>query len=202
MTILQPWDHDRMFTDKPWLVGSCGRETVHAEITIVDDDGNELPGGEVGEIRIVGETTATGYWNRPEETAATFRPDGLYSGDVGRLDDEGYLYVVSRKTDMIISGGFNVYPAEIERVIGGHPDVDLVAVIGVADPEWGETPVATIVPKAGVNNDELEASLRAAVPGRPGRLQAAAPLRVPYGDAARPGREDPQARAEGSVRRE
>ena len=116
VTILQPWDHDRMFTDKPWLVGSCGRETVHAEITIVDDDGNELPPGEVGEIRIVGEATAAGYWNRPEETAATFRPDGLYSGDVGRLDDEGYLYIVSRKTDMIISGGFNVYPAEIERV--------------------------------------------------------------------------------------
>ena len=161
VTILQPWDHDRMFTDKPWLVGSCGRETVHAEVTIVDDDGNELPPGEVGEIRIVGETTATGYWNRPEETAATFRPDGLYSGDVGRVDDEGYLYIVSRKTDMIISGGFNVYPAEIERVLGGHPDVELVAVIGVADREWGETPVATIVPKGAVRTDELEASLRA-----------------------------------------
>lgn len=160
VTILQPWDHERMFTDKPWLVASCGRETVHAEITIVDDDGNELPNGEVGEIRIVGETTATGYWNRPEETAATFRSDGLYSGDVGRLDDDGYLYVVSRKTDMIISGGFNVYPAEIERVIGGHPDVELVAVIGVADAEWGETPVATIVPKTGVDHGELEANLR------------------------------------------
>src|SRR5690606_29050411 len=64
VTILQPWDHDRMFTDKPWLVGSCGRETVHAEISIVDDDGNLLPAGEVGEIRVVGETTASGYWNR------------------------------------------------------------------------------------------------------------------------------------------
>ncbi|MGD9701274.1 MAG: class I adenylate-forming enzyme family protein [Acidimicrobiia bacterium] len=160
VTILQPWDHDRMFTDKPWLVGSCGRETVHAEITIVDDDGNELPAGEVGEIRIVCETTATGYWNRPEETAKTFRSDGLYSGDMGRLDEEGYLYVVSRKTDMIISGGFNVYPAEIERVIGGHPNVELVAVIGVPDPEWGETTVATIVTRGDVSNEELEASLR------------------------------------------
>lgn len=160
VTILQPWDHDRMFTDKPWLVGSCGRESPHAEITIVDDGGNELPAGEIGEIRVVGETTAVGYWNLPDATAETFRPDGLYTGDMGRLDDEGYLYIVSRKTDMIISGGFNVYPAEIERVIGSHPDVDLVAVIGVQDPEWGETPVATIVPKRAVALAELEASLR------------------------------------------
>lgn len=160
VTILQPWDHDRMFTDKPWLVASCGRESPHAEITIVDDGGNVLPAGEIGEIRVVGETTALGYWNLPEATAATFRADGLYTGDVGRLDDDGYLYIVSRKTDMIISGGFNVYPAEIERVIGAHPHVDLVAVIGVPDPEWGETPVATIVPKGDVSADDLEASLR------------------------------------------
>ncbi len=160
VTTLQPWDHLRMFDDKPWLVDSCGRESTHAEITIVDDDGNELPNGEVGEIRIIGETTAAGYWNRPEETERVFRPDGLYSGDMGKLDDEGYLYLVSRKTDMIISGGFNVYPAEIERVIGGHPNVEMVAVIGLADPEWGETPIATIVPKGGVDVAELEASLR------------------------------------------
>lgn len=160
VTILQPWDHDRMFTDQPWLVGSCGRETVHAEISIVDDDGNELPTGEVGEIRVVGETTAVGYWNLPEASAATFRPDGLRTGDMGKLDDEGYLYIVGRKVDMIISGGFNVYPAEIERVIGSHPDVEMVAVIGVADPEWGETPVATIVPKRDISVAELEAGLR------------------------------------------
>jgi acyl-CoA synthetase (AMP-forming)/AMP-acid ligase II len=160
VTILQPWDHDRMFTDKPWLVGSCGRESPHAEITIVDDGGNPLPDGEVGEVRIVGEATATGYWNRPEATAETFRPEGLYTGDVGRFDDERYLYIVGRKTDMIISGGFNVYPAEIERVIGGHPDVELVAVIGIPDPEWGETPVATVVPKPGVVAAELEERLR------------------------------------------
>jgi acyl-CoA synthetase (AMP-forming)/AMP-acid ligase II len=160
VTILQPWDHDRMFTDKPWLVGSCGREAPHAEITIVDDDGHPLPNGEVGEVRVVGVTTAIGYWNRPAATAETFRADGLYTGDVGRFDDERYLYIVGRKTDMIISGGFNVYPAEIERVIGGHPDVELVAVIGIPDPEWGETPIAAIVPKPGVSADDLEQRLR------------------------------------------
>ena len=88
---------------------------------------------------------AVGYWNRPEETAETFRPEGLWSGDLGCLDDEGYLHIAGRKTDMIISGGFNVYPAEIERVIGAHPNVDLVAVVGAPHPEWGETPVAVVV---------------------------------------------------------
>jgi acyl-CoA synthetase (AMP-forming)/AMP-acid ligase II len=160
VTILQPWDHDRMFTDKPWLVGSCGRETPQSEISIIDDDGNELPTGEVGEIRVVAETNALGYWNRPVETAEAFRPDGVYTGDLGRLDEEGYLYIEGRKTDMIISGGFNVYPAELERVIGSHPDVDLVAVVGVADAEWGETPIAAIVPKPDVEPASLEGSLR------------------------------------------
>lgn len=160
VTILQPWDHDRMFTDKPWLVDSCGRETLHAEISIVDDEGNRLPIGETGEIRIVGETTAIGYWNSPEASAETFTPDGLRSGDMGKLDEEGYLYIVGRKVDMILSGGFNVYPAEIERVISGHAGVEMVAVIGIADHEWGETPVATIVPTGDMPLADLEASLR------------------------------------------
>ena len=159
VTILQPEDHRAMLGDKPHLVASCGRETPHAEIRIVDDNGVELPNGEVGEIVIVGETTAAGYWNRPEETARVFRQDGLYSGDMAKRDDEGYLYIVSRKTDMIISGGFNVYPAEIERVIGGHPNVDLVAVVGVNHAEWGETPVAAVVAKGTSDLVALEASL-------------------------------------------
>ena len=159
VTILQPEDHRAMLVDKPHLVASCGRETPHAEIRIVDDNGVELPTGEVGEIVIIGETTAAGYWNRPDETALVFRKDGLYSGDMGKLDNEGYLYIVSRKTDMIISGGFNVYPAEIERVIGGHPNVDLVAVVGVNHPEWGETPVAAVVAKGTTDLLALEASL-------------------------------------------
>ena len=147
VTILTPADHRAMLLDKAHLVASCGRETAQAELRICDEDGHELPRGEVGEIVIQAESMAKGYWNRPEATAETFRPDGLRSGDIGKLDEEGYLYIVSRKTDMIISGGFNVYPAEIERVIGGHPDVDMVAVVGQPDAEWGETPVAVIVVK-------------------------------------------------------
>ncbi|EUA30677.1 AMP-binding enzyme family protein [Mycobacterium xenopi 4042] len=103
-------------------------------IRIVDAEGNTLPAGQVGEIVIVSPANAIGYWNRPEQTAETFRPDGLRTGDLGYLDDENYLHITGRKTDMIISGGFNVYPAEIERVIGRHDGVDMVAVVGVPDP--------------------------------------------------------------------
>lgn len=157
VTILSPADHRAMLADKPELVASCGRETAQAEIRICDDGGHELPTGEVGEIVIKAESMALGYWNRPDATAEAFRPDGLRSGDIGKLDDDGYLYIVSRKTDMIISGGFNVYPAEIERVIGGHPDVELVAVVGKPDAEWGETPVAMIVPKGTADPARLAA---------------------------------------------
>jgi acyl-CoA synthetase (AMP-forming)/AMP-acid ligase II len=160
VTILTPEDHRAMVAGKDHLVASCGRETPMADIRIMADDGTELPRGEVGEIVIRTDTMAQGYWNRPEESAATFRADGLWSGDLGRLDDEGYLYIAGRKTDMIISGGFNVYPAELERVIGTDPDIDLVAVIGAPHAEWGETPVAVIVPKAGADVAALEARVR------------------------------------------
>ena len=128
-------------------------------IRIVDADGEELPNGEIGEIVIVSNANAIGYWNRPEATAQTFRDTGLWSGDLGYLDDERYLHITGRKTDMIISGGFNVYPAEIERVIGQHGGVDLVAVVGVPDAEWGETPVAVVIPKDGVDARTLEPQL-------------------------------------------
>lgn len=161
VTILTPADHRDIVAGKAHLASSAGRESPQAEIRIVDDDGEELPRGEVGEIVLRAESMARGYWKRPEETEATFRPSGLWSGDLGRMDDEGYVYVVGRKTDMIISGGFNVYPAELERVIGEDPDVGLVAVIGAPHPEWGETPVAVIVPHADtVDVGALEERLR------------------------------------------
>jgi acyl-CoA synthetase (AMP-forming)/AMP-acid ligase II len=112
-------------------------------------------------VLILADSMASGYWQNPEATAKTFRPEGLWSGDLGRLDEEGYLHIVGRKTDMIISGGFNVYPAELERVLGGHPNVDLVAVIGESDPEWGETPVAVVVKKGDIDQAALETELRA-----------------------------------------
>jgi acyl-CoA synthetase (AMP-forming)/AMP-acid ligase II len=158
-TILTPEDHRRAIAGEEHLLASCGRPTPFAEITIVDADGAVLPAGETGEIVIRSDAVALGYWNRPEATAAAFRPQGLRSGDLGWLDEQGYLYIAGRQTDMVISGGFNVYPAEIERVIAGHPGVDLVTVVGLPDPEWGETPVAVVVPKDG-SDPALEEQLR------------------------------------------
>jgi acyl-CoA synthetase (AMP-forming)/AMP-acid ligase II len=162
VTILTPADHRAIMAGTAESRRtSCGRETAQAEIHIIDGEGNKLPRGEVGEVLILADSMASGYWQNPEATAKTFRPEGLWSGDLGRLDEEGYLHIVGRKTDMIISGGFNVYPAELERVLGGHPNVDLVAVIGESDPEWGETPVAVVVKKGDIDQAALETELRA-----------------------------------------
>jgi acyl-CoA synthetase (AMP-forming)/AMP-acid ligase II len=160
-TILDPADHRAMLAGDEALRTSCGRESPFAEIRIVDASGDEVPTGEVGEIVIRSDAVARGYWNRPEASAATFRTDGLRTGDLGRMDERGYLHIAGRKTDMVISGGFNVYPAEIERVIAGHPGVELVAVVGLPHPEWGETPVAVVVPKNGAAGPALEEQLRA-----------------------------------------
>lgn len=160
VTILAPEDHHAMLAGDDTLLTSCGRETPQSEIRIVDDAGAVLPAGEIGEIVINADSAARGYWNQPEQTAATFRSTGVWSGDSGWLDEAGYLHISGRKTDMIISGGFNVYPAELERVLSSHADVDLVAVVGIPHPEWGETPVAVVVPKADTRPDVLEARLR------------------------------------------
>jgi acyl-CoA synthetase (AMP-forming)/AMP-acid ligase II len=169
-TILTPQDHRDIVAGRTSIATSCGQETPMCAIRVVDVDGNEAPTGDVGEIVIVSPANAIGYWNRPEQTAETFRPDGLRSGDLGYLDGDGYLHITGRKTDLIISGGFNVYPAEIERVIAQHAAVDLVAVVGVPDPEWGETPVAVVIPKAHVTErdvlaEELKALCRAELAG-------------------------------------
>lgn len=160
-TIFTPADHRDMVAGKTSILTSCGQETPMCSIRIVDADGNELPTGEIGEIVIRSDANAIGYWNRPEQTAETFRPTGLWSGDLGYLDSERYLHITGRKTDMIISGGFNVYPAEIERVIGDHPGVELVAVVGIPDPEWGETPVAAVIARDGFDPDGLTTELQA-----------------------------------------
>lgn len=151
-TILTPQDHRDIVAGKTSISTSCGQETPMCAIRIVDGVGNALPVGEVGEIVIASPANAIGYWNQPGQTAEAFRPDGVHSGDLGYLDAENYLHVTGRKSDMIISGGFNVYPAEIERVIAHHSAVDLVAVVGIPDPEWGETPVAVVVPKSQVTD--------------------------------------------------
>jgi acyl-CoA synthetase (AMP-forming)/AMP-acid ligase II len=160
VTILTPQDHRDLLAGKDAIQSSCGRETPMAEIRIVGEDGEVLPPGETGEIVIKAEAQARGYWNRPEQTAQTFRPTGIWSGDTGWMDAEGYLNISGRKTDMIISGGFNIYPAELERVLGSHDSVELVAVVAAPHPEWGETPVAVVVPKGDVDTARLEAELR------------------------------------------
>lgn len=126
-------------------IGSTGRATIHVEIQIRDDAGNPVPPGERGEICLRGPKVTKGYWKDPDKTAAAFFGDWFRSGDIGYLDDEGFLYLTDRKKDMIISGGENIASSEVERVIYELPQVQEVAVIGVPDERWGETPVAIVV---------------------------------------------------------
>jgi acyl-CoA synthetase (AMP-forming)/AMP-acid ligase II len=169
-TILTPQDHRDIVGGRTSIATSCGQETPMCAIRVIDVDGNDAPVGDVGEIVIVSPANAVGYWNLPDQTTETFRPDGLRTGDLGYLDADGYLHITGRRTDLIISGGFNVYPAEIERVIAQHAGVDMVAVVGVPDSEWGETPVAVVIPKSHVDDqaaltDELAALCRAELAG-------------------------------------
>jgi len=126
-------------------IGSTGRAIAHVEIEIRDDHGNHLAPGENGEICLRGPKVTKGYWNDPEKTAAAFFGDWFRGGDVGYLDNDGFLYLTDRKKDMIISGGENIASSEIERVIYEMPQVREVAVIGMPDERWGETPVAIVV---------------------------------------------------------
>jgi fatty-acyl-CoA synthase len=126
-------------------IGSTGRATAHVEIEIRDDQGNRLAPGENGEICLRGPKVTQGYWKDPEKTASAFFGNWFRSGDVGYLDEDGFLYLTDRKKDMIISGGENIASSEVERVIYELPQVREVAVIGVPDTRWGEKPVAIVV---------------------------------------------------------
>ncbi len=126
-------------------MGSVGLPAVNVEVRIVDDAGADVPRGEVGEIVYRGPTVMKGYYKNPEATADAFRGGWFHSGDLVRQDDEGFIYVVDRVKDMIISGGENIYPAEVERAVERHPSVREVAVIGVPHPRWVESPVAVVV---------------------------------------------------------
>jgi len=134
--------------------GSVGRPVFHAEVRVIrpeadPETADEVPPGESGEIVVRGPITMLGYWNRPEETAATFAGDWLRTGDLATRDAEGYVTLVGRARDMYISGGENVYPAEVEAIYAEHPAVGEVAVVGVPDPQWGETGCAYVVPIPG-----------------------------------------------------
>ncbi len=128
-------------------IGSVGTPMLNVEVRIVDTEMNDVPPGEIGEIVYRGPLVMDGYWNKPEETAAAFEGGWFHSGDLVRQDEDGYLYVVDRKKDMIISGGENIYCAEVENALAAHPKVAEVALIGVPDERWGESPLAVIAPR-------------------------------------------------------
>ncbi|MGW6727984.1 acyl-CoA synthetase [Nocardia sp. NPDC055029] len=142
-TLLSPADH------QAGRLRSAGRAAPHAEIRIADLDGNEVPRGTVGEVEARGGNVMMGYWNMPEETATTMRNGWLRTGDGGFMDDEGYLYIVDRVKDMIVSGGENVYSAEVENALASHASVAACAVIGVPDEAWGERVHAVVVCQPG-----------------------------------------------------
>jgi acyl-CoA synthetase (AMP-forming)/AMP-acid ligase II len=157
-TVLRREDH------RPEMFGSAGRARPGVEVAIQDSDGRPLAPGDVGEVVVRGASVMSGYWGRPDATAESLREGWLHTGDLGRLTDDGVLYLLDRTKDMIISGGSNVYAVEVEQVLSTHPDVGDVAVIGVPDDLWGEMVVAAIVPAdrdidAGVLEQHCRASL-------------------------------------------
>jgi len=137
-------------------IGSVGLPVFHGEVRIIDKEGKDISPGEVGEIVVKGPTLMSGYWNRPDLTAETIRDGWLYTGDLARMDEDGYIYIVDRERDMYISGGENVYPAEIEKVLHTHPKIFDVGIIGVPDEKWGEVGKAYIVLKPGEGMSEQE----------------------------------------------
>jgi malonyl-CoA/methylmalonyl-CoA synthetase len=149
MNTSNPYDGDR-------IPGSVGFPLSGVEIRIADPQtGRVLPQGETGVIEIRGPNVFKGYWRMPEKTREEFRDDGSFiSGDLGRIDERGYIYIVGRAKDLIISGGYNVYPAEVEAVIEAVPGVAECAVVGAPHPDFGEGVVAVIAPKPGAQLDE------------------------------------------------
>ncbi len=132
-------------------LGSVGLPVFHGDVKIVDEAGNEVPPNQVGEVIVSGPILMSGYWGHPELTEKTVRNGWLYTGDVGRRDEEGFFYILDRRKNMYISGGENVYPAEVEKVLYENAGVKEVAIIGVSDAKWGEVGKAFVVPRKGAN---------------------------------------------------
>jgi acyl-CoA synthetase (AMP-forming)/AMP-acid ligase II len=151
LTVLTPADHGG------GLLRSAGRPTLNTVIRIVDIDGDDLPPGQVGEIAARTPTAMAGIWRDEEATRERFLADGsILTRDMGYLDEDGFLFLADRKEDMVISGGFNIWPAELENALASHPAVAEVAVVGVPHDKWGETPKAVVVLRAGHRADEQE----------------------------------------------
>ncbi|EFC80834.1 AMP-binding protein [Parafrankia sp. EUN1f] len=148
--------------DDPARLVSCGRPVSWVRVALLDDQGEPVPDGEPGEICVQGPLVMKGYWNKPEQTAQALAGGWLHTGDIARVDEHGFYTIVDRKKDMIVSGGFNVFPREIEDVLSTHPAVAAAAVIGVPDDRWGEAVRAVVVLRDGasVAAEELAALVK------------------------------------------
>jgi long-chain acyl-CoA synthetase len=182
--------HPQQGPDKPGSIGLM-LPGIEMDVVALDDPAKTLPPGEVGEIRIKGPNVTKGYWNRPQETAQAFVGDRFLTGDIGYMDEDGYFYLVDRKKDMIISGGFNVYPQMIEQAIYEHPAVEEVIVIGIPDDYRGEAAKAFIKLRPGSPAFSLD-DLKAFLAGKLGRHEIPAALefatelpRTPVGKLSR-----------------
>ena len=163
-------DHDLA---KPERLSSCGRPSPWVHVALLDKNCEPVPQGEPGEICVRGPLVMKGYKDMPEQTAEAFAGGWLHTGDVGKLDEDGFLYIVDRTKDMIVTGGFNVFPREVEDVLATHDAVAQVVVVGVPDEQWGEAVKAVVVPKPGSEgSDELAAELQALVKDKKGSVQA------------------------------
>jgi len=156
LTEASPVTHSNPIWGKS-ITGSIGLPWPDTDSRVLDPStGEELPTGQIGELAVKGPQVMVGYWNRPEDTAAVLKDGWLLTGDMGYMDEDGYFYIVDRKKDMIIAGGFNIYPREVEEVLFEHPAIQEAAVIGVPDPYRGETVKAFVVLKQGMEASEEE----------------------------------------------
>ncbi|MGH8598367.1 MAG: AMP-binding enzyme, partial [Gammaproteobacteria bacterium] len=144
---LKPHEHGR--------IGSCGRPFTFVDVCVLDDDDQPLPAGMIGEICCRGPQTMAYYWNRPEATEVAFRNGWLHTGDLGKMDEDGYFYILDRKNDMLISGGYNVYPREVEDVLLEFEGVVEAAVVGIADEKWGDRVIAVVAGRSDLNPSKL-----------------------------------------------
>jgi acyl-CoA synthetase (AMP-forming)/AMP-acid ligase II len=157
---LSPADHDRAADQGLDILSSVGRQMPLARVRVIDEAGADMAPGVPGEIVVKGDQVLMGYWNRPDATRESFTDGWFRTGDVGRWDESGYLFIVDRKKDMILTGGENVYPREVEEVLYEHPAVIEAAVIGAPDPKWGEKVVAVVCRRETIGGDELIAFCR------------------------------------------
>jgi fatty-acyl-CoA synthase len=167
ITYLPKADHDAK------RLSSCGRPSAFLRTALLDEGGRPVPVGEPGEICVAGPLLAGGYWNLPDETAETFRDGWMHTGDVAREDEDGFWFIVDRTKDMIVTGGFNVFPREVEDVVAEHPAVAQVGVIGTPDEKWGEAVTAIVVLREGHElTDQVDAEIKQLVKDRKGAVQA------------------------------